>query len=272
MNERELLKKINDIDADLLEAADRPAEKRRRIRWILPVAACLTALLIIPVLANSSIFTVKKLTVKGQDGYVITASLTRIPSEQLTGAIREASAIIREQFKTFPMWSNQSPDMYYRQFATQQEAADYVGYEGLVIPCFPYGSSETTVSVRGTADGTVTEVGIDTRNVQEDVRVCVCSQLFTEDCTQTEWELLQTDASGVVEMPGDVSLTYAWDTMTTAGGETCQVISSSALPSGYRMMQGYLQKDSVLYWIHLAFREPDAARAEEILHAWADSF
>ena len=273
MSEQTLMEKINDIDADLLEEADRSVSRRRRLGWAIPVAACLALLLVFPALANSSPFTVKKLTVKGEDGYVITASLPKLPGRQLTGEIREAPAIIRQQFKTFPTWSNQSPDEYSRPCATAREAADYVGYDGLMVPYFPYGRSETTVSVRGKDDGTVTEVLIETRNLQEDVRVFVFSWLFTEACTRTEQELLQTDASGAVGLPDtDDSITYVWDTMDTACGETCQVLSSSALPSGYRMLQGYLQKDGVLYQIHLSFQEADARRAQEILRTWANSF
>ncbi len=273
MSEQTLLEKINGIDADLLEEADRSVSQRRRLRWVIPVAACLALLLVVPALANNNPFAVKKLTLRGQDGYVITASLPKLPGRQLTGAIREAPAIIREQYKNYVTWSSKSPDEYNRTFATAQEGVDYVGYKGLVVPYFPYDSSDTAVSIRGKEDGTVTEVVIETRNVQEDVRVQVFSRLFTQDCPQTEQELLQTDADGAVELPEpDVVLSYVWDTMDTACGETCQVLSSSALPSGYRTLQGSLQKDGVLYQIHLAFREGGQQRAQEILRTWADSF
>ena len=59
---------------------------------------------------------------------------------------------------------------------------------------------------------------------------------------------------------------------TTKSGKTLHVIDQSAMESGYLGKDGYLVVDGILYELHLAYLEKDAARAEELLIQWAELF
>ena len=59
---------------------------------------------------------------------------------------------------------------------------------------------------------------------------------------------------------------------TTDNQLQCHIITSTALGSGYLMMDGYLVQDGILYNLHIAYLDKDAKQAEYLLYQWANLF
>jgi len=260
------LEKINDIDADLLAAAERqPARKKQsRARWLLPAAACLV-LLGVTVYAVSNIFSVKKWYTFDESGYSISFELTGVREGELKGDIREAPERIREQVAAYQVWSSSLPTVYHKSCESAKAAAEYVGYDGLVVPHFPYAESETQISVLGGRNGRINMVRIESYNLQEDIRAQAISLIYTTAA--------EADENGrKLDHAITERLDYSWSEFTTENGYLCQTVRDTPMASGYMGLDGYIVKDKVLYWLHLAFKENDAERAEEMLRAWAEAF
>ena len=59
---------------------------------------------------------------------------------------------------------------------------------------------------------------------------------------------------------------------TAVSGKQCQIMSYFSPESGSIWMHGHLADEGIRYMLAVNCAEQDAARAEELLHQWADTF
>lgn len=268
MRGKEFLDKMELIDPAYVEAAEAASapkiRKMKRIRWG-AVAACLCLLLgTTTVLAATGLGT-KLLSVfrsREETGYELSADIVKFPAAELKGEIRKVPALIRQQFETYQPYMNWAPSTWEKTFGTRDEAYDYVGFDKLKRLSWDAEEKETTLRVLGTEKGDITSVDVETWYTEGDIRMQYFAHVFTENA---EGEI--TFLTATTEKVG-----FTESFRTAKSGKTLHIIDMSAMESGYLGKDGYLVVDGVLYNLHIAYREKDAGRAEELLKQWADLF
>ena len=262
------------IDDELISEAESQAAVRRRLpaRWLI-AAACLCLLLAGAALAAvtggfgtrlTGMFTSR--TEPGSDltesGYDLSVDIHRVSLSELTGEVTGVGEKIRTQYEDWDLLSSQFPGHWQRRFDSVEQAADFIGFEGLRCPAWPESTLESAeVDVLGSPEGALLQVTLETFRRAGEIRAQEFTTLFTEHTGQEELTtgVRTTEAQG-----------YAQSFYTTEDGGVCQVIASTPLESGYAGLDGYLVQDGVLYHLHLSFRQEEAGRAEDLLHQWAE--
>ena len=267
MRGNEFLDKMALVDPDFVEAADAEpkAKKPNRKIWI-PIAACLCLLLVgtPTVLAATGLGTkligfIKK---NGESGYELSADIIKFPAKDLKGEIREVPGLIRQQFESYEPYMSVLPGYWQRTFETRDEAIKYVGFKKLKSLKLNAEEKQTALYVHGTENGDIISVSVETFYMVGDVRLFFFADVYTEN---EEGEI--TISAFTTE-----NTEFSESFYTTKKGKTLQIIDQSALQSGYLTKEGYLVVDGVLYHLHTAYKENDAAQAEKLLKEWADLF
>lgn len=274
MRGQELLDKMELIDPVYIEAAEGAPErgagkvkifrKLKYIRWGV-VAACLCIVLgATTVLAVTGLGT-KLLSVfrfREETGYELSADIVKFPAAELKGEIREVPALIRQQFETYKPYTNWAPSSWEKTFETRDEAYDYVGFDKLKRLPWDAEEKETTLHVRGKKEGDIIYVSVETWYAEGGIRMQFFSHVVTEnDEGEFTFQTATTENVGFTE-----------SFHTTQSGKTLHIIDMTAMESGFLGKDGFLVVDGVLYNLHIAYRQKDAGRAEELLKQWADLF
>lgn len=313
MNGMEFLDKLEHIDPAYVAEAERtaPAKRRRLPRWGLALAACLGLLVSAGAALEVSGYGTRLLhtfTARPEEsnlpgsGYVIETKVELFPVSAFTGEVREAEADLLAQYERwyrnweefantygedFASWLEQDPELYSfagsykRDFATAQEALDYIGFAGLRSP--DMGLEETAVwsCAIGGASGQLQSVSFVVQYTAETLRMETSALIFTENhptYSSTERyeyfpeELLEGASEGgiVLFTQTDEDVSYTEDFYTTAAGGQCRILQSSVRENGYHYLSGYLVVDGVLYGATIPHLTEDADQAMELLHRWAD--
>ncbi|MBU5627558.1 hypothetical protein KQI82_11615 [Oscillibacter sp. MSJ-2] len=270
---KKLFDSLTNVSETWIEEAQEPFTKKRR--WILNrwgAAACLCLLI-----ATATAFAVSgpgtaliewftSRAEPGSDftesGFDLSVELERVPISDLTGEVRNAGALIAQQFKDYRPYDSWFPGLYQIRFSSPEEAYDYIGLSSLKQLDWDLEEQETTLNVCGTPDGRITSINLETMYLSEEIRLQFHSRIYTEFC----------DEPLTIGVRTTESVGYQESFYTTASARRCHIITSSALKSGYLCLDGYLVDGGVLYSLHLAYLEEDSDWAEELLRQWADQF
>ena len=268
----DLLNSMELVNPAYVEAADAPVVRTlRRARWSLLAACALLLAAAVTAVAASGLgtkliesFTAR--TAPGSDlsesGYTLSVETARVPQTALRGDIAEVPALIRAQFEKYQPFMSQYPGCFAREFDTRAAACDYVGYDGLKRVEFEPCEGPTLLSVNGEQDGSILSVTLETDCAVGQIRLQFFSTIYT-------------DKAPADMTTGAVTTEYAEFTETyhtTSKGAVLHVIEQTALQSGFAGMDGYLADAGVLYDLHIAYTEQDAARARELMLQWAELF
>lgn len=197
-----------------------------------------------------------------ESGYDLSVEIRRIQVSELTGEVTGVGAEIRAQYQQWNLASSQYPGHWQRRFDSAEEAADFIGFSELQCPDWPesvLGVSRSECvrrSKRAIASAHSADLPPGGGNPHPGVHHPVHRQMEQEEIITG---VRTTQPQG-----------YEESFYTTADGALCQVIASTPLESGYAGLDGYLVSDGVLYHLHLSFQQTDAARAEQLLHQWAE--
>ena len=262
MKREDIFEGMNGIGPDLIEEAERHVFAARRkpkiFRWA-AAAAVFVLLCGVGVYGAAGGFTVRKLLV---NGYEVSANISRIPMQEITGRVNEASEIIPEQYKTFPSYSSMYPGSFYKDVSSAEEAAAYIGYDKLQIPVFPYDHTDNfQVMVVGDPNGRISQIQIMRDAYSEKVSAQNWTTLFTEHYDKNVFD---------IGFAGDPSAEI--QEFTTGNGLRCIVFEANAQLEGRKYMTAYITTGDVVYMCHSAFNTADRAEAEKIIHDWAESF
>ena len=269
MNGTEIFEKLNDLDPELIESEPKAKGQRhiggRRIAWI-AAAACLVFILGgTTAYAARHIMEAKRTENENEVGYSFTTQLGAAEQSELKGEIREAPAIIREQWKNYSMLSSQHPGHYSRRFETAADAMAYIGYDGLEMPWFPYDISEVFVYVDADREGNFQDVMMETGNYTASVRAQLGAMI--------RFGISGDFESGSVWNKDDIDdYEMSSSEFTAKNGLVCHTVDGSAGKMGYKTLDGFIIKNNVLYTFHAAFQPEEQEQAETMLHTWADSF
>lgn len=269
MRGSELLDKMALADPAYIEAADAAPEtgKRRRTLWRAAVAACLCLVLLAGTAAAVSggrTWLVEMFGGRGSDetGYELSADVDIIPTSRMSENLQGISEEIVRQFETVTLSSSWMPGHWMEKNLSADEAWEFIGLASLQKPDWDLEVWYNTLNVYGDSSGRIERILIDTGYREGDVTLQAWAEIKTENFAG-ELHLRSITEPGV---------RFAESFLSTPGGNSCQVISSSANERGWLGLTGYLVENSVLYQLHVSYQEPNAARAEELLHQWADMF
>ena len=268
MRGKDLLDKMELADPAYVEAADtvpvRKTGNLKRFRWAV-AAACVCILLgTASVLAATGLGTrlIHFFSSHRESGYELSAEIVKFPADALQGEIREVPAEIRRQFASYEPFMDRLPGSWEKAFGTRDDACDFIGFDGLKRLRWELPEERTLVYVQGTEQGDLTSVTVETQYTDGDIRLQFFSNLYTENA--------EGEITVLTAMAEKVDFTETF--LTANSGKTVHVIEQTAMESGFLSKDGYLVEEGILYHLHLAYREKDAARAEELLMQWAELF
>ena len=262
------LDKMELVDPIYVEAADAApgVKKKVRIGWRAALAACICLVLLAGTAAAISggrtwlveIFGGRG----GETGYELGIDTGVIPTAELSENLQMVSAEIVRQFENYQPYSSWFPGHWMEKNFSSDEAWRFIGLESLRKPDWDLEVWCNTLNVYGDSSGRIESILIDTGYREGDINLQAWAEIKTENF-EGEQHLRSITEPGV---------RFTETFLPTPGGNSCQVISSSANERGWLGLTGYLVENSVLYQMHISYQEPDAARAEELLHQWADQF
>lgn len=285
MRGNEFLDKMDLIDPAYIEAADAVPKTGRTIwtGWRAALAACVCLVLLAGTAAAATmvirgsgvrrvnIFTngeneSHRMMVSGQAtaGYTINAEVRKFPVSELSEEIQAVSGEIARQFETASGDRDEEPGIWKKTFSSAEEAREFVRLDSVKKLNWDIGEHyKTSLFVQGDAAGKIKDVQICTIYLADDISLNMFTDIFTEYSDNRQGGLTFL-AMEDVDVTGTV--------YTAAGGKQCQIISSSAFADGHIWINGCLAEDGILYSLFANCAEQDAARAEELLHQWADMF
>lgn len=280
MRGNEFLDKMELIDPAYIEAAD-AAPKAKRTAWTLwraAMAACLCLVLLAGTAAAAAVISgsgtwladIFTATVHGSDGdqvssvYTIRAEIEKFPVSSLSGEMQAVGEEIKRQFEADPADSEQDPGVWQKRFSTPGEAGEFIGLDALKVLDWNVGEHyNTSLNIWGDASGKIKNIDIYTMYLVDDIVLNMDTNI------RTEYTDNQKDEASFLAME-DVEIT---DTVyTAASGKQCQIMSYFSPKGGRRWINGYMADGGILYTLFANCAEQDAARAEELLHQWADMF
>lgn len=275
MKELEFMEKINDLDPELLE--DGPAAgKRSRSKLIRRFVIAAAAVLL---LAGTAYGVAKGIELRKTDnpetdeqGFEAKAELPLVPWSSFKGEVQEAGAQIVAQHENYvpqPMYSSyyEDPGLYSRQFDSLDEAAAYLGLEGLRTPTFPFEEYDCSVSAYGDETGEVSEVRINAQHIEPGRMNATETVTILTDAAQNA--AFTSGGVWTYEFPRDVEFRH----YTTPGGNDCAI---AVLWPEYEVdgmgVGGYVAAGSAFYelWLGAVPRE-EVDAAIQTLHDWADA-
>lgn len=271
MNSTQFSEALGQIDERYIhEALDyRPRSKSRRPRlW----AALAAAVLMVGVCVAAEIWGTKVVDMftgraqPGSDftesGYDLIANVEKFPLEDFSPELREVGAEIQEQFANYELWSSWYPGDWQKRFDTPQEAADFIGLDGLKVLDWDLTPTRVALNVYGDGQGTLDSLIWETDYVDGGVHCQSFVRVYTENYEEDVILGIRTTEEE----------TFGQSYYTTKSGKICHIITASALESGYLGLDGYLVEGGVLYELHIAYLEEDAGKAQVRLQKWAEMF
>lgn len=264
---------VDDIFIEEAEAVTAGNRTKRSLRVrLLPLVACfILAFCTVTVFAATNwgthiidMFTSR--TEPGSDfsesGYDLSIDIEKIPVKLLDGDIQEVPGIIIKQYENYKPYDSWYPGCWQKKFTSFTAAKKYVGLSSLKSLDWNLEEQSTILIVTGNVEGKLQILQLETDYQVVDIRLQAFSHIYTEDYDE---EI--TYGSRTTE---DIAFTEAF--YTTDNQLQCHIIRSTALESGYLMMDGYMVQDGILYNLHIAYLDKDAKQAEELLYQWANLF
>ena len=252
MKGQDLYEALSYVDPVMAEEAVRPA-RRSPWRRYLPVAACVALLLAGTAVAVFCGVEIRMLDVEDPETYA--PYRVKLPTEA------DAAFQVEGQVETTPVEAF-SPQLLedaaagerYHAFDTWEEAMAYAGVEA----SGPEGQTDVTVTLE---NGKVAQVslraggssaGFDYQNTPA-VSTYTAS-FYTEHCTEDRGNRYFFYDLEVIEQ----------ETITVAGGETAQIISTQSQQGG-GMVCGFLARGQVLYSVDVLYLPGQVELAKETL-------
>ncbi len=275
MNGEELLHRMDLVEDAYIEEAAQPSQLRRN-SWLRAaiIAACICLALggtAVLAAGQMGIHIIDLFTLRAEpgsdlfeSGYDLTAEIQVIPIEQLNqDSMNAASAQILHAYGSYEPHMSWWPGHFQKKFDTAQAAWEYIGCDFLVIPDWdlPQQRNEVNIISRD-ASGAIQSVELYTIYQGDGMHI---------QCSATIWTRA-FDAETVVSSRSTEALEYTEKTCTSSAGLPYLTIWSSPLESGILMVDGYITRDGILYYIHIPYREADTEIAENYLTQWANMF
>ncbi len=197
-----------------------------------------------------------------ESGYDMEVQIQKVSERSIKGDIRKSKEIIKKQYEVYEVYLNWMPGHYQEEFKSQKESIDYVGYKELKYIQLSGTELSSIVNVYGNEKGKITNVNMENQYMLGNIRVQLFADIFTN--------YIQEDVT--VSTASTEEMFFKEEYIETKNGNTCHVIYSSEMESGYMSITGHVVEKGVLYSINIPFLEYNEAEAVNILEIWKAQF
>lgn len=197
-----------------------------------------------------------------ESGYDMEVQIQKISEQSIKGDIRKSKEIIKKQYEVHEVYLNWMPGHYQEEFKSQKECIDYVGYKELKYIQLNGTELGSIVNVYANEKGEITNVNVENQYMLGSIRVQLFAEIFTN--------YIEEDVTLSTATTEEIS--FKEEYIETKNGNTCHVIYSSEMESGYMSIAGYVVEKGVLYSINIPFLEYNEAEAVNILEIWKSQF
>lgn len=268
MNVKKFSDAMSEIDSRYIDEAlsynEKPNRSRHTHRVSVVMAAALLAMFLIGcAVVAADMFGTQLLdffTSQNESGFDLEFAIEKVSIDDLTGEIRKAGDIIRQQFEESKLYDSWYPGLWQTTFSTRDKACEYIGFDRLKRLDWDFEEEKTTLDVMGNEQGQILSVNVETWYSIDDMNVQSFSWIYTENYNEEF-----THGTRFSENVGFREQFY-----TTDNNKQCHIISSSALESGRMCIDGYIVDEGVLYNLHIAYEAKDSVRAMDLMYQWAD--
>ncbi len=287
---REILMAMNLLGEDLVEIKSGMGEEKqhsirksisRKMKWAV-AAACSLCLI-----GGGVVFAATQLnwhTEKHIDPnnpqpdyskYWVDFPITPIPVDKITGQVQEVENIFKEEAANGIYPLDDTPRGWVtEELTTEQEAIDYIGYEGIRETKLPdWKDWHMQLAAYGDAEGNLTKVEFaNAYKVGEKIQVQARVEVFTENWSS---EIRST------KMPFEDRKDIHGEEYITKNGKTgLLMVSDSEYYSDILcQMQGFIIEENIVYSLWVSFNgslDEKSGVAEEaatkVIHEWMDQF
>lgn len=281
MTEMELLCAIGGVREEYIENAQGKPSRRGR-KW-LAVAACLAALVALSVTAlalTDAGETIRRhlhgeVKVKGyttenpapgyiESGYELELEIDTVPESEITGEVlADAVATIRWQYQNYKPWDSWTPSHAQKQFDTEAEALEYVGYEPLKLPDLGWERKYVHVDALASIEmDHLSEIRIECFYQYEGMNIQAFATLYTEHYGR------QPELHSIVQ--GDVE--FFQNTYVTRWGTPCLIMGAEMDQSDWTFRTAYLVVDDVFYRLNISCLPEQEEAALALMYQWLDEY
>ncbi len=197
-----------------------------------------------------------------ESGYDIAAEVERVPVDVFSMELQAVSEIIKDQYKTLPLYSNWFRGGWQESFDNLADAMLLLDCDLLMMPQWEYAETSVTLRVLGNASGELRKIQLETGYQVDKMRVQLFADIYTE--------FYEDDV--VIQSRTTEDVKYQESFYTTEHKKLCHIMTSGALESGYAMMDAFVVENGVLYNLHIAYLEEDVKTAERLVQKWANLF
>lgn len=203
-----------------------------------------------------------------ESGYTIQFDEKFIDQKKLHGQLDQLRDTIVEQYKNHDILSSDTPGHYYQSFQTKQEAADFIGYDRLLLSDWKYKPSDefgdaVSISIEGKEDGTIDNLSLENHYVVDGIHLQEITTLYFEG----------TKLSPDIMFSDDEHIEYTESKIRSESGEEWLVMDSAKSENGYYSKDAYIFKAGVLYNLYMAYEDKKGKdTAEQLMQEWIDSF
>lgn len=282
MNEMDLLRAIGGVREEYIEEAA-PMKKSRPVRRWLAAVACLAALLALTMTALALTDAGELLRqricgevkVKGyttenpapgciESIYELEIGIDTIPEAQITGdVIEEGVATILWQYQNYKLWDSWLPSHAQKQFGTEAEAVEYVGYGPLKLSNLGWELKYVHVDALASLDiDYLSQIGIECFYKHDGMNIQTFATLYT-DHYDGEQEL-RSIVQGKVE--------FSQSTYMSQRGTPCLIMGTGENGNGFLTRTAYLVVENVLYRFHIAYQPEQEEAAQTLMYQWLDQY
>lgn len=266
MNAKKFSEAMGELDGKYIDEALSYSAAARRPHRFRRVSVALTAAVLTILLMGTAVAgvfgtqIVEFFTSHTESGYDLDAAIEKVPAEELSGSVLEVGGVIERQFKDYKAYYSWYPGEWQTTFSTRDKACEFIGFEQLKPIGWDLEEQISTLSILGNEEGQILSLNLETAYAVNGMRAQFISRVYTENY----------DEEPVLGIRDSAGAEFEESYYTTDSNKQCHIINTSARESDYLCLDGYVVDESVLYNLHIAYKEGDSARAMELMRQWAD--
>ncbi len=271
MKSHELFDIIGKLADDIVIGATRNDRKRLKKSSVFIAAACICVLLAgtaatasyFGISLKEILFSSKISEDYSESGFDLEFEAKKFGQDSFSPDLLALGSVIIKQYEETPLWSSSSPWVADKKFGSIEKAKEFVGLSEIEEGFFDFAQdSSVTVSADGDKDGKLNRITIESYFADDKVRCQLYAYIYTENHVGELTYFARTTE--------DIEFESKY--IMSESGKSCLVISSSPLDSGNLMKDMFVEKDGIIYALHLAYPKSAEQEADRIINDFAKIF
>ncbi len=270
-------------------------------KWALPLTAC--ALLLIGSLTTYAVLNSGGMLETGKDKPTDQTNSTykfsvsediRIPMKEIHGDVVKLTAEMEERFRQQDGLSSTYAGWQRREFATEEEALTFIGYDKMNLPHLSGMPKQIYVEALGNP-----VYAMEVKRIADESGISMDEAAYTVDIESEEMQKVklvsirlyaeyQTESTVNYTSTAILNTEYADENTGISGiawngveftshiqienGREFYVMNAEGFAGEWLGQQVFWQENNVLYLLHLRYKEQDKKQADEVMLEWMNAF